>query len=191
VQFLERGSGDKAKFVYDAGTGTATETPRPAAPSSGSPPGSVPAQGTGEAFDERPGAELRGIKTIGILVEDLTSQAAACGLNHDALEADVSKRLTDAGFVVRRNSDDDTYVYVNIITNSVGTGICVSRYDMFLYTHATAKLSYRDQPVLVQVSLMHRGGIASSAPSAHAAAVTRGLEGYADLLVTQIRNANK
>jgi hypothetical protein len=73
----------------------------------------------------------------------------------------------------------------------LSNGLCVSRYDAFLYTHATANLSYRDQPVLVQVSLMHRGGIGSSAPSAHAAAVTRGLETYVDLFITQIRDANK
>jgi len=45
--------------------------------------------------------------------------------------------------------------------------------------------------VLVQVSLMHRGGIGSSAIATHAAAVSRGLEGYIDLFVTQIRDANK
>jgi hypothetical protein len=45
--------------------------------------------------------------------------------------------------------------------------------------------------VLVQVSLMHRGGIGSSALSAHAATIQRGLEGYIDLFVTQIRQANK
>jgi hypothetical protein len=190
VQFLERGSGDKAMFVYDSGVATDRATSAAATPRSSSAP-AVPAQPNRETFDERPGAELRGIKTLGILVEDLSSTATACGLNHDALEAAVSKRLTDAGFIVRRNSDDDTYVYVNVITNSVGTGICVSRYDMFLYTHGTAKLSYRDQPVLVQVSLVHRGGIGSSAPASHAAAVARGLENYTDLMVTQIRDANK
>ena len=103
----------------------------------------------------------------------------------------MSKRLTDGGFAVRKNSDDDTYVYVNVITTTLSNGTCVSRYDAFLYTHATAKLSYRDQPVLVQVSLIHRGGIGSSAPVGHAGAVTRGLEGYVDLFVTQIRDANK
>jgi hypothetical protein len=69
--------------------------------------------------------------------------------------------------------------------------MCVSRYDAFLYTHATANLSYRDRPALVQVSLMHRGGIGSSALTAHAAAVVRGLENYVDLFVTQIHDANK
>jgi hypothetical protein len=43
----------------------------------------------------------------------------------------------------------------------------------------------------VQVSLMHRGGLGSSAPAAHAAAVTRGLETYVDLFLTQIRDVNK
>jgi len=74
---------------------------------------------------------------------------------------------------------------------TMSDGTCVSRYDVFLYTHGTAKLSYREQPVLVQVSLMHRGGLGSSAPAGHAAAVARGLENYVDLFVTQVHDANK
>src|SRR5205085_5451606 len=118
-----------------------------------------PNQPTPETFDQRPGAELKGLKSLGILVEDLSGPAIACGLNHDVLESALSKRLTDGGFSVRKNSDEDTYVYVNVMTTTLPTGTCVSRYDAFLYTHATAKLSYRDRPVLVQASLIHRGGI--------------------------------
>ncbi|HZR24716.1 MAG TPA: hypothetical protein VFA59_14070 [Vicinamibacterales bacterium] len=188
VQFLDHGEGDKAKYVYDAGVDTPTRT-APGAPANAN----VPATGGAarEKFDETPGAELKGIKTLGILVEDLGQTAIACGLKHDTLEAAISKRLTDAGFTVRRNSDDDTYVYVNIATSSVGTGTCVSRFDVFLYTHATAKVSYHEQPVLVQVSLIHRGGLSGTTPSTHLAAVQRGLEDYVDLMVTQIRDANK
>jgi len=186
VQFLEHGSGDKARLVYEPGVATETSASRPAA----APQGATPAQ-PGEAFDERPGAELKGLKALGILVEDLSAQATACGLNHDALETALTRRLTDGGLTVRKNSDDDTYVYVNVMTTSMPGGTCVSRYDAFLYTHATANLSYRDKPVLVQVSLIHRGGIATSAPPAHAASVVRGLENYIDLFVSQIRDANK
>ena len=131
------------------------------------------------------------MKSLGILVEDLSAQAVGCGLNHDVIEAALSKRLTDGGFAVRKNSDEDTYLYVNVMTTTLSTGTCVSRFDVFLYTHATAKLSYHDQPVLVQVSLMHRGGIGSSVPTAHATEVGRGLENYVDLVVQQIRDANK
>jgi hypothetical protein len=188
VEFLERGKGDKAKRVYDVG-GAAETAAAPARE-----PAAAPAAGASrpaESFDERPGAELRGLKTLGLLVEDLSATARACGLDHDAIEAALSKRLGDAGFTVRRNSDDDTYVYANVMTTTMPNGVCVSRYDAFLYTHATANLSYRDRPVLVQVSLMHRGGMGSSAPAGHSSAVTHGLEGYVDLFVTQIRDANR
>lgn len=186
VQLLERGAGDRARRVYDLAAATEAVTSTATAP----PPAASgrPAPGS---FDQRPGAELRGLRSLGILVEDLSAQAVACGLSRDAIEGALAKRLTDGGFMVRRNSDDDTYVYVNIMTTSVSNGLCVSRYDTFLYTHATATLTYRDQPVLVQVSLIHRGGIGSSAPSAHGAAVVHGLENYIDLLITQIRDANK
>jgi hypothetical protein len=187
IQFLERGAGDKARRVYDAGAAVPTRTtpadPPPAATGSSDRP-------TAEAFDKRPNAELIGLRNLGIVVEDLSGQATACGLNHDAIESALSKRLTDGGFTVRRNSDEDTYVYVNVMSSTLA-GTCVSRYDAFLYTHATAKLPYGDQPALVQVSLMHRGGIGASAPTAHPAAVERGLEGYIDLFVTQIHEANK
>ena len=197
VEFVERGGGEKARRVYDPGVATETQasgTPgaaaaRPSVPAMPAPQGQ--SQAGAQSFDAGPGAELRGLKTLGLLVEDLSQQAIGCGLNHDAIEADLSKRLGDRGFTVRRNSDDDTYVYVNVMTTTLSSGTCVSRYDAFLYTHATANLSYRDRPVLVQVSLMHRGGMGSSAPPSHAAAVTRGLEEYVDLIATQIRDANK
>jgi hypothetical protein len=186
VQFLEHGAGDKARLVYEPATETTTGPP---AASSAQLPPSARAQGS-EAFDERPGAELRGLSTLGILVEDLSAQAVSCGLSKESIEAARSKKLTDGGFTVRRNSDEDTYLYVNVMTAPSG-GTCVSRYDAFLYTHATATLSYRDRPVLVQVSLMHRGGLASGVPPAHATTVTRGLEAYTDTFITQIRQANK
>ena len=186
VQLLEHGTGDKARRVYEPGVATETLTSTGAAPTPVSSSRPAP-----ETFDQRPGAELRGLTSLGVLVENLSAQAVACGLNQDAIEGAVSKRLTNGGFAVRRNSDDDTYVYVNIMTTNMPNGLCVSRYDAFLYTHATARLSYREQPVLVQVSLMHRGSIGTSAPTAHAAAVVHGLEDYIDLFITQIHDANK
>ncbi len=191
VQLLERGTGDKARRLYEPGVAThalASPGAAPTAASPGSPASGAPAP---EVFDQRPGAELKGLTSLGILVENLSSQAVACGLSQDAIEGALSKRLTNGGLSVRRNSDDDTYVYVNIMTASLPNGQCASRYDAFLYSHATARLSYRDQPVLVQVSLLHRGGLGASAPTAHGAAVVRGLEEYMDLFVTQIRDANK
>jgi hypothetical protein len=186
VQFLQRGAGDRARRVYERSV--AAETPM----TSGQPPPPPPsASRPVETFDQRPGAEFKGLKQLGIVVENLSEQAAACGLNAGRLEAALAKQLTDRGFTVRKNSDEDTYLYVSIMTTSVPDGSCVSRYDVFVYSSATATLSYRDQPVLVQASLMHRGGIGSSAPAAHAAAVAGALGRYVDVFITQVQDANK
>ncbi len=178
TEFLEHGKGEKITRVYDAGVAVTQAL-------------KAPPEAPHETFDQRPGAEFKGLKDVGILVEDLGPEAMACGLKRDAIENSLAQRLSGGGLAVKKNSDEDTYVYVNIITSGLPNGACVTRYDAFLYTHATAKLAYRDQPVLVQVSLMHRGGIASSTSAAHGAAVQRGLEGYVDLFLSQIRDANK
>jgi hypothetical protein len=198
VQFIERGGGDKVRCVYEPTSAAETVTAAPTAPSSvstksaaGVPAVSSSDSGKTVAFSQQPDAELKGLKKLGVVVEGLSPQAAACGLSQGALETAVSKRMSDAGFTVLRNSDEDTYVYVNVITTSMSTGLCVSRYDAFLYTHTTAKLSYQETPVLVQVSLLHRGGIAGGASAAHADGVLRGVQEYVDQFSTRIREANK
>jgi hypothetical protein len=202
AQLIDGGKdGDKVTRVYNAGVeadqparaaaqvppGQPAQAPPGQPSSAGQPASAVPPGG----FDQRPGAEFRGLKTVGILVEDFGQEAIACGLNHDAIQDALSRRLTAGGLTVRKNSDDDTYVYVNVITTVMPNASCVSRYDAFLYTHATARLAYHEQPVLVQISLIHRGGIGASTTTGHAGAVSRGLEGYIDVFLTQIRDANK
>ncbi len=187
AQFLEKGKGDTITRVYEPGVAVARAAPAPGAA------GSIPAlpDVPHENFDQTPGAEFKGLKSVGILVEDLGPEAIACGLKRDAIENTLAQRLSAGGLTVKKNSDEDTYVYVNLVTTGMPNGTCVTRYDAFLYTHATAKLAYHEQPVLVQVSLMHRGGIGTSGMATHAASVTHGLENYVDLFLTQIHDANK
>jgi len=82
-------------------------------------------------------------------------------------------------------------VYVNVITGSLATGSCVSRFDVTVYTHTTARLSYQPSPVLVQVSLLHRGGISASAAGGHSATVVKGVSEYLDEFIARIKAANK
>jgi hypothetical protein len=151
----------------------------------------APADRPSQALAPGPDAELRGLTRLGVVVEELGSQAAACGLRQDAIEASVSKILSDAGFAVRRNSDEDTYVYINVMTSAVSAGLCVSRYDASVYSNTTARLSHQDQPVLVQVSLLHKGGLAGGAPAAHAESVMRGVQQYVDQFAARIRAASR
>jgi hypothetical protein len=73
----------------------------------------------------------------------------------------------------------------------VSAGLCVSRYDVTLYTHTAARLSYTDSPVLLQVELLHKGGIAGGAPATHAAGTVKSVLEYVDQFATRIRAANK
>jgi hypothetical protein len=212
VRFVERGGRDVVTRVYDllppgaplppptldtsaqAGAGArepGTPAAPPAAPAS---PQGLPASGTPGDLPlgtQKPDAELVGISRIGVVVEELTQQAASCGLDRGAIEAAVSRSLTDAGFKVALNSDEDTYLYVDIITVSVSSGLCVSRYDASLYTHTTARLSHGKDPVLVQVALLHQGGIAGGGPKEHADRVLANLRQYVDRFGERIRAAGQ
>ena len=195
VQFLERGGGDHVKRVYEPSTATdAVAAPASAPPAPGASPqapAGAPDWPQAPPVNMQPGAELKGLTTLGVVVEELTPQAAACGLTQSALQTAVAKRLGDAGFRISRNSDEPTYLYVSVITTSTAGGLCISRYDAYVYSNATATLPFQQAPVLAQVSLLHKGGISGGAAAAHAAGVMRGLQDYVDQFVTQIHDANK
>jgi hypothetical protein len=158
----------------------------PAAPRSGG----APAGGAGPS-PARPVSEFAGLKRIGVVVEDLTSMAAGCGLTHDGIESAVAKRFSDAGLTVRNNSDEDTYVYVSVMTSTLPTGMCISRYDWFIYSNTEATLTHQQQPVLAQVMLAHKGGLTGSGPSTHAADVMRALDDGLAQIASRIQQDNR
>jgi hypothetical protein len=194
VEFIEgRASGDKVRRVYEKAAAapppSTAAAPRDVAPPSTSRPAS-PAPGPA-AVDQRPAASLKGLTRLGVVIEGLGADAAKCGLKQEALEMAVTKRLTDAGLRVVRDSDDDTYLYVNVNTVTVSAALCVSRYDVTLYSHAAAQLAHTASPVLLQVELLHKGGLAGEAPAAHADGVSKNVLEYVDQFTTRIRDANK
>jgi len=205
VQFVDHGKvGDHATRIYETAAGaeaspataTASNSPKPdAASEPGSPKSAAasesPKPAASGTFAQEPGAELKGVKNIGLVVDAAGPQAVACGLNQDALETALAKRLAGAGLNVRVNSDEDTYVYINVMTSHAPNDLCVSRYDVFLYTHTVAPLSYHATPVLVQVVLLHQGGLAGGPSATHPGVVQQGLEQYVDLFLTRISDVNK
>jgi hypothetical protein len=205
IQFVEGGRvADTVRRVYDLiGPEDPFPTPDvtsktepgatrgvPAFPPPAAAPGAANAA-PAEPFNQQPDAELKGLTRLGIVIEGLGAQAASCGLTEAALEAAVAGKLKSAGFTVVTNTDEDSYVYVNVITGSLSTGACVSRFDVTVSTHTTARLSYQPSPVLVQVSLLHRGGISAGATGGHAATVVKGVSEYLDEFIARIKAANK
>jgi hypothetical protein len=164
--------------------GAAVDPPRqfvPAVPSSAAPAN----------LDQTPGAELKGLSALGIVVEDLGAEAAACGLRQEAIEAAAAKSLSAAGLKILRTTDEDTYVYIRVVTAATTTGTCFSRYDAYVYSYTAATMSYGSRPALVQVSLLNRGGLTASGMKGHGEAVVRALTQYVDQFAAQIRDANK
>ena len=191
VEFMEgRGGGDRVRRVYEPTPPGETV----AAPSSSAldVPASAPSTAAvPSALDHRPDASLKGLTHLGVVLEGLGADAAKCGLKQESLETAVTKRLTDAGFRVARNSDEETYLYVNINTSSASATLCVSRYDVTLYSHAAAKLTHTASQVPVQAELLHRGGLAGGGPATHADGVLKGVLEYVDQFSTRIRSANR
>ena len=210
IQFVERGGvADTVRRVYDligpddpfpttpdvrSTTDPGASAAVPAVPPTAGLRGAAPAAAAGAAAPEpsnqQPGAELKGLTRLGIVIEALGAQATSCGLTEAALEAAVAGKLKSAGFTVLTNSDEDSYVYVNVITGSLSTGSCVSRFDVTVYTHTTARLTYQPSPVLVQVSLLHKGGISGGAATGHSATVVKAVSEYLDEFITRIKAAN-
>jgi hypothetical protein len=145
----------------------------------------------GPSFAQKPDAELKGITAVGLVVEDVGSQALSCGFSRDTLEKAVSTILTAGGLKVLRNADEDTFLYVKVNSLSVPSGLCVSRFDVTLYTHTNAKLSYQLEPVLVQVSLLSGGGLSGGSVPGHAENVLKSVKQYVDQFVARIGAANK
>jgi hypothetical protein len=194
VEFIDsRGVGDRVRRVYDKASAVSTPStsaaPRDVAPPPASSPASPPPATAG--LDQRPDAPLKGLTRFGVVVEGIGADAAKCGLKQEAFETAVTKRLTDAGFRIVRYSDDDTYLYVNINTVTASAGLCVSRYDVTLYSHAAAQLAHTASPVLLQVELLHKGGLAGGGPAVHQDGVLTSVLEYVDQFSTRIRDANR
>lgn len=206
IQFVERGGGgDTVRRVYEPAAETATSASSqtaaaPAPPSDGRSaapaPDSrgVPASGNRGGtldYDRRPGAQLMGLTSLGVVVEGLGPQAAKCGLRQEAIQSAMTRELSAAGFKVALNADEDTYLYVSVMTATLENGTCLSRYDASIRTHTTAGLSHHPTPVLVDVLLMHKGSLAIGAPAAHAELLMRGLQDIVAQFTARIREANK
>jgi len=191
VAFVERGATDSVRRVYVPGKAAPAQpvgAPAPAAPGAApsttkSLPDPAPALG--------PGAEFKGLTKVGVVVEELTKQAASCGLTRDAIESVVKKSVVAHGMTVADESSRDgvTYVYVNVMTTSTASGLCVSRFDVSLLTNAVARLPYQDGSARVDVQLAHSGSLAGGDAKTHADSVMHGISDDVDEIAARIQNA--
>ena len=201
IRFLDRGrEGDEVRLTYERPDAheraivSGAPASQPAAPSaSASTPPGVPDGAPPSARPPvlPPGSELRGLTTIGTVVEDLSAQGKACGLDQEKIQTSIARILADAGFKTERFGNEDTSVFLSVVTSRLPDGTCVSRYDASLVTQADATFPYLKGLVAVPVQLLHEGGMAGGSPASHASAVMDALVKSANRFVSQIRAANK
>jgi hypothetical protein len=201
IRFLERGrEGDEVRLTYEPPDAheraivSGAQASQPAAPSaSASTPPGVPDGAPPSARPPvlPPGSELRGLTTIGTVVEDLSAEGKACGLDREKIQTSIARILADAGFKTERFGNEDTSVFLSVVTSRLPDGTCVSRYDASLVTQADATFPYLKGLVAVPVQLLHEGGMAGGSPTSHASAVMDALVKSANRFVSQIRAANK
>lgn len=145
----------------------------------------------GPAGAQRPDAELRGLSTVGVEVEPLGQAATTCGFGREMLEQALAKTLTEGGLKVVPHKSEDTYVDLRVETLNVQPGVCVSRFDVTVFTTTTARLSYQPQPVAVRVSLLHSAGLSGGGSAVHAASVLRAIQQKVEEFASRIRAASR
>ena len=90
-----------------------------------------------------PGSELRGLTVIETqVVEDLSAQAVACGLDQTKIKTSIAGILSAAGFKSQPYGNEESYVLVSVVTSRLADGTCVSRYDASLIAQADATFPY-------------------------------------------------
>jgi hypothetical protein len=200
IRFLDRGrEGDEVRLTYEppgarerailSGAPTSRAAPSPSGSTSAGVPDAAPPSARPPVLP--PGSELRGLTTIATVVEDLSAQGKACGLDQEKIKTAIVRLLADAGFKTERFGNEDTYVLLSVVTSRLPDGTCVSRYDTSLVTQADVTLPYLKGLVAVPVQLLHEGGMAGGSPAAHATSVMDALVKSANSFVSQIRAANK
>lgn len=203
IRFLDHGhEGDEVRLTYeppDAHTREVLSSPSatvPASPASPSGSAALPPLPYGDPTAARPpvlpaGSELRGLTIVGTVVDELGTQATACGLDQAKIKASIARILADAGFKTKPYHDEQTYVVINVSTSKLSDGLCVSRYDASLVSEADVTVPNAKGPVSLPVPLLHEGGMAGGSAAAHAASVMDGLAKSVNTFISQIRAANK
>ena len=131
IRFLERGrEGDEVRLTYEppgaherAILSGAPASPAAPSASASTPPG-VPDAAPPSARPPvlPPGSELRGLTTIGTVVEDLSAQGKACGLDQEKIKTSIARILADAGFKTERFGNEETYVMLSVVTSRLPDG---------------------------------------------------------------------
>jgi hypothetical protein len=134
--------------------------------------------------------QLRGIRDVQVLVEELNAAAERCGVTREAVRLAASRTLLDGGIKVDPQSE--VTVYVNVHIGMTGEEICIANIRTEAYVYVTAALPYSaKQPVLVQAVVWDAEVLFSNFKFDAAAKVRDQVRVLVDEFVTKVKLANQ
>jgi hypothetical protein len=116
---------------------------------------------------------LTGLPQINILVEDLDSDARACNISSDALDA--AARLPLANSRIRVSSSATAYLYINVNVISLGSGLCIASITVKVQRFATEFFTL--------VTVWDKGQILSGRASEFGSRISRNVEDVTKMFI--------
>jgi hypothetical protein len=140
--------------------------------------------------------QLRGAKTIQIVVEDLNDEATNCGLNRKSIKAAADFPISFTKLKEVTGGSQDLELYINVLTmeiktNSTNTFACVSTIVVEVFFRNFVVIPFNEKEQYTKVRLFHERGLYSSNPLEHGELIIDSVEKYMKLFATEFNNDNK
>jgi hypothetical protein len=135
---------------------------------------------------------LRGLKTVAVLVRDLTPDAQPCGVTRSTIETAAAKTLLNNGIGVE---PAETALWIEVRTIHVKlAALCVSDVRVELLDLGGAAMpsywSDKNPPARIRLVLDHGSSILSSSLHDHLSSVLADVWKWTEAIATDIRLAN-
>jgi len=148
--------------------------------------GSAPDVRASDSDTER--VSLTGLTTLSVVVEDLSATATKAGLATATLQADVGRRLKQAGISV--TSDADAYLYVHVTVADAGASLPLPYLvEVSLMQEVTLPRGLKTRTPL-QTATWWMNSLGLSDPNRLAAGVTGKVAEFTDTFVRAFRSVN-
>jgi hypothetical protein len=140
--------------------------------------------------------QLRGAKTIAIVIEALKEDAKKCGLDEKSIKVAADFPISFTKLKEDTIGSQDLILYINVNTQAVKNNngnifACTSNIDVEVYFYGYVAIPFNDRSAQTHVKLFEESGIFSSNTSRHGDHINDAVEDYLKLFATEFNNDNK
>jgi hypothetical protein len=133
---------------------------------------------------------LKGLKLIKPLVEDLDEGARACGVTEELIRDGFMYPVSSSNLQISDTNSDAATFYIQLTTLRMRFG-CVSAINIKVYVYQFLKPPFSDDAKLFKVELWSQGSINSSGTNEHARSIKGAIEDITKHFMTAWNLDNK